>query len=484
MAMQATDTPTRRLADFIAATRPPAAARQRAAVAFCDTVGVMLAGVPETAATLIRSMAAAAGPIGQTAAGPCRILGTADRGGPEDAALANGVAAHALDYDDMCFVSLAHPSCALVPAALAAGELTAATGRTLLDAYIAGFEIECRLGSMMNPRHYHQRGWHCTSSIGTVGAAAAAARVLNLTAPATMHALGIAASLAGGLKENLGTMVKPLHAGMAARNGVMAARLAGAGFTASEQAIDGPQGYLAAMDSEHPAAALSDAIADLGSRWEILDTGITVKLYPSCAATHPPLDVLLDLRHRHGLAAEDIAAIDVDVDSMTPRLLIHERPSTALEAKFSMPFCAAAAMVFGHPAIDTFAVAPIGDARVQALLPRVTLRANPAFDAAAPLSQARVTIRLHDGRTFAGQANGARGYPGRLSTEELETKFLACARRSLAPAAAAAALAAVRAIEENGDVRTLTEACATKNSMPGPHGGTNGGKGLFEDADD
>ena len=309
------------------------------------------------------------------------------------------MAAHALDYDDMCFVSLAHPSCALVPAALAAAELVQAPGRPVLEAYVVGFEIECRLGAIMNPRHYHLRGWHCTSSIGTIGAAAAAARVLGLHPMATAHALGIAASAACGLKENIGSMVKPLHAGMAARNGVMAARLAQDGFTASEQAIDGPQGYLTAMDSEQPASALAEALADLGARWEILDSGITVKLYPSCAATHPPLDALLDLQRRHGFTAEDVEAVDVEVDSMTPRLLIHERPSTGLEAKFSMPFCAAAALVFGHPAVDTFDVAHIGDPRVQALLPRVALRADPAFDAAAPLSQAQVTVRLRDGRS-------------------------------------------------------------------------------------
>jgi 2-methylcitrate dehydratase PrpD len=127
----------------------------------------------------------------------------------------------------------------------------------------------------MNPRHYHARGWHCTSSIGTLGAAAAAARILKLSPAAAAHALGIAASLACGLKENIGTMVKPLHAGAAARNGVMAARLAQQGFTASETALDGPQGYLAAMDSERPASERARD-PDFGKRWE-LDTGISVK---------------------------------------------------------------------------------------------------------------------------------------------------------------------------------------------------------------
>jgi len=449
----ATGNLTASMSEFVAGGEPPAAARGRAAIAVCDTVGVALAGAPEPAAQIIRAA------ITSESLGPCRILGTSHSASVRDAALANGVAVHALDFDDMCFVSMAHPSCALVPAALAAAELVGASGRALLDAYIVGFEVECRLGLIMNPRHYHARGWHCTSSIGTLGAAATAARVLGLSAPVTAHALGIAASLACGLKENIGTMVKPLHAGAAAQNGVMAAQLAQQGFTASEQAIDGPQGYLAAMDSEQPAAALVHAIADFGSRWEILDTGISVKLYPSCAATHPPLDVLLQLVRQHGFAADDVDAIDVEVDSMTPRLLIHARPATALEAKFSMPFCAAAAIVFGHPTIDTFDVAHIHDARVQGVMPRVTLHANPAFDAAAPLSQARVAVRLRDGRTLTAQADGARGYPGRLTDEELAAKFIGCAVRSLPRAAADRAFAALRNIESTANVRTLTTLC-------------------------
>jgi 2-methylcitrate dehydratase PrpD len=374
---------------------------------------------------------------------------------PDHAALANGVAAHALDYDDMCFVSLAHPSCALVPAALAAAELVQAPGRAVLEAYVVGFEIECRLGAIMNPRHYHLRGWHCTSSIGTIGAAAAAARVLGLHPTATAHALGIAASAACGLKENIGSMVKPLHAGMAARNGVMAARLAHDGFTASEQAIDGPQGYLTAMDSDQPASALADAIADLGARWEIMDSGVTVKLYPACAATHPPLDVLLDLQRRHGFTAEDVEAIDVEVDSMTPRLLIHERPSTGLEAKFSMPFCAVAAVVFPRIGIDTFTPESILHSDVQALMPRVTLRANAEFDTAAPLSQARVAVRLRDGREWSQHADGARGYPGRLTDEELSAKFEDCAARALGPSGAGHAWGALTSWLAGNDGRDL-----------------------------
>ena len=438
-----------RIAEFVTRAIPPATARERAAAAIRDTIGVILAGAVERASRIVQAMAA------QDGRGPCRILGTRERTSPELAALANGVAAHALDYDDMCFVSLAHPSCALVPAALAAAELTRAPGRSLTEAYVVGFELECRLGTVMNPRHYHQRGWHCTSSIGTLGAAAAAARILGLDADATGYALGIAASAACGLKENLGTMVKPLHAGMAARNGVMAARLAQQGFTASEQALDGAQGYLAAMDSQHQA--LDFAVADLGSRWEITQTGITVKLYPSCAATHVALDTLLDMKRCEGFSARDVDAIAVEVDSITPRLLIHERPATGLEAKFSMPFCAAAALVYGQLGIDTFDVDRIQEPVIQALLPRVTMRVNTAFDAKTSMSQARVTVRLRDGRIYSQCGDGARGYPGRLTGEELRTKFTGCARRTMRQEAADHAWLALKEMESIDDVRQLTE---------------------------
>jgi len=436
------------ITDFIHGARVPPEASARAATALKDTIGVMLAGVGEPAARIAQAMASEDG------VGTCRVLGTSLQTSPELAALANGVSAHSLDYDDMCFVSLAHPSCALVPAILATGELVHARSSALLDAYVIGFELECRLGNVMNPRHYHQRGWHCTSSIGTVGAAAAAARMLGLGAQATQHALGIAASSACGLKENIGSMVKPLHAGMAARNGVMATRLAQRGFTASPHAIDGPQGYLVAMDSERDS--LDAAVGDLGIRWEILHTGVTVKLYPSCAATHPPLDALIAMKRREQITADQVRAIDVEVDSMTPRLLIHPDPVTGLEAKFSMPFCAAAAIVYDRIGIDTFDVDHIRNPTVQALMKHVTLRANEEFDKGAPLARARVSVYLREERVVSQAVDGARGYPGRLTNEELATKFAGCATRTLSESAANAAWAALISLNAITDVRELT----------------------------
>jgi 2-methylcitrate dehydratase PrpD len=442
------------LAEFIANAAPPAAARQRAAAAFLDTVGVTLAGATEPPAKVVQQVVATAG------TGGSHVLGTAIRSTPAAAALANGTAAHALDYDDMCFVSLAHPSAPLVPAALATAEQRGASGCAALDAYVLGFEIEARLGRQMHPRHY-QRGWHATSTLGTLGAAAAASRLLRLDRHASAHALAIASSAASGLKENFGTMVKPLHAGLAAHNGVLAALLAEGGLTGSELALDGPQGFLAAMDGAH--TDLGDAAADLGRRWEILETGITVKLYPSCAGTHPALDALLLLRHRERYTSDDVESIEVDVDSITPTILIHARPATGLEGKFSMPFCAAAAVVHGRVGIDTFEPAALNDPAVRELMPRVTLRVDPAFDGAAPpLTQSRVTVRLRDGRTFTQMARGARGYPDQpASDDELATKFRACARRTLSEAATERALAALTNLETAPDLGGVTELLAS-----------------------
>lgn len=421
-----------RMAAFVARAEAPAEARSRAATAVCDTVGVALGGFHEPAAAIVRQMVEAETgklkPAGYL--GPCSLWGSDIRTSAPQAALANGTAAHALDFDDMCFVSLAHPSAPLVPAVIAVGEYASATGRAVLDAYAIGFEIQARLGRLMNPRHY-QRGWHCTSTLGVMSAAAGSCRLLGLDVPQVAHAIGIAASSASGLKENFGTMVKPLHAGLAARDGVMAAMLAKAGFTASASAVDGPQGYLHVLDSQRDD--LEREVSDLGTRWEILDTGITVKLYPSCAGTHPTLDALLDLRSTHGFAAADVDRIDVDVDPIVPTILIYDRPTSALEAKFSLQFCAAAAVVFGRVGIDTFDEPALGDDRVAAMMTRVTMRVDHALGVGKPaLTEARVRVSLKNGTELTQDAHGARGYPANpAAAPELRAKFLACAARVL-----------------------------------------------------
>ena len=445
------------LAGFVTTAQPPAAARARAAAAILDTIGVTLAGAVEPAARIVQAtIFEGGGRVFRPGGGEgCAVLGTNLRASAPDAALANGTAAHALDYDDMCFVSLAHPSAPLVPALLATGEMHASSGVSVLDAYVIGFEIEARFGRLMNPRHY-QRGWHCTSTLGVLGAAAAASRLGALDAASVAHALGIAASSASGLKDNFGSMVKPLHAGLAARDGVLASLLAAGGLTASANALDGSQGFLHAMDSERQD--LAGEIEDLGTRWEILDTGITTKLYPSCAATHPPLDALLELRAEEHLTPDTIESIDVDVDRITPTVLLYAQPANTLEAKFSLQFCAAAAIADGRVGVDTFSQDRLADPALRALMERVHMGVDEALGRnAPPLTEARVHVRLRGGRTLVREVKGARGTPDRpASPAEMDAKFMACATRALPAQQAAEALECLKRFEELADVRELS----------------------------
>ena len=414
-------------------------------------MGVALAGSVEPVARHVRDVARAEG-----GASRCGILGVTDRTGAGWAALANGTAAHAHDFDDMCFVSMAHPSAPLVAAGLPVAELAGAGGAALLDAYCVGFEIEAVLGRVMNPTHYEQ-GWHATATLGTIGAAATAARLLGQDAPTVAHTMAIAASEASGLKESFGTMVKPLQAGLAGRNGVLAALLAGAGLTASDRMIDGSQGLLVAMQARRHE--LGDAGAALGQVWEIVDGGITVKLYPSCAGTHPSIDTLLDLRAEHRFVADQVDRIEIGVDAVTPTVLIHDRPTSGLEGKFSLHFCAAAAVARGRVDIETFETAGLADPVIRALLPRVTMRVDPSVGVdQPPLTEAVVTVRLVDGRSFERRVRGARGYPTRPPTaEELDRKFRACAERAVPPAATGAALDWLHTMERQPRVAALTE---------------------------
>ena len=443
-----------RFGEFVANAAVPQAARVAARDAVLDTVGVALAGAAEPAAVRVRDVVCAEGGTSR-----CSILGSNIRTGAGWAALANGTAAHALDFDDMCWVSLAHPSAPLVAAGLAAAELVEAGGTALLDAYCVGFEVEAVIGRVAHPRHY-ERGWHPTATLGSIGAAAAAARLLGQDATTATRSLAIAASEASGIKESFGTMVKPLQAGLAGRNGVLAAQLAATGFTASEHALDGPQGLLVAMQSRE--SSFGDAGAALGQQWEIVEGGITVKLYPSCAGTHPTIDTLLDLRAEHDFTAEMVTAIEVAVDSVIPTVLLHDRPTSGLEGKFSLHFCAASAVTHGRVDISTFEPAGVSDPVTRALLPKVSMRVDPLLGRdQPPLTEAVVTVRLVDGRSFERHARGARGYPEQpASDEERDRKFLGCAERSMPHPLAAEALAWLRALEQQSRVAGFAELLA------------------------
>jgi len=443
---------TAHLAEFVTKSRwedCPAEAVDIARRAILDCLGVMLAGSIEPAARIVAEVARAEG--GSPLA---TVVGTPLRTGTVWAALANGTAAHALDFDDTNFAMLGHPSAPVLSAALAAGELVMADGRALVHAFLLGFEVETTMASVMNPPHY-EKGFHATGTLGTMGAAAAAARLLGLDAAQTRAALAVAASQASGLKENFGTMTKPFHAGHAARSGVLSALLARDGFTASEQAIEGPQGYFAVLSAGKRDEQVLDS---LGAPWKILETGVAVKPYPSCACTHSIIDSALELQRTHRIRPEQVAQVTVGVNAAVPRILIHGNPRSGLEAKFSGEFSAAAALCDGRVGIATFRDDKTDDPAIRELMTRVRLVVDPEIPGDLERHMwTRVTVRLRDGREVAIAPRPVPGHPGLpLSMDQLREKFMDCARIVLPEDRADSVRQMVEQLDGCPDLRSLT----------------------------
>jgi len=441
-----------RLAEFVVKTSLadcPTEAVVQVRRAALDTLGVMLAGASEPVASIVRRVVRAEGAITLAT-----VVGTTLKTSPGWAALANGAAGHAHDFDDTNFALLGHPSVPLLSTALAAAEAEMADGRALVLGYVVGFEVDVALGTALNPDHY-TRGWHATSSIGTLGCTAAAARIMGLDVVQTRNALAIAASHASGLKENFGSMTKPYHAGHAARNGILAAQLAREGLTASETALEGRQGYVAAFGASH---GLDQALEGLGHAWHLLGSGIAVKPYPSCALTHSAIDALIDLRAEHRLRPRDIVAVQVGVNRVVPDVLAHPRPTTALERKFSLQFCAAAALVEGRVDFGSFRDGEVANPEVRELMGRITMVVDPGLpEGVEQHAWSRMTVRLRDGRTLSPEARGARGHPATpLSDAALREKFLACATTVLPADEAEGVAEQLAHLEDIPDIRALT----------------------------
>jgi 2-methylcitrate dehydratase PrpD len=443
---------TSHLAEFITKSRwedcPPEAV-EAAHRAILDCLGVMLAGSVEPAARIVAEVARAEG--GSPLA---TVVGTPLRTGAVWAALANGTAAHALDFDDTNFAMLGHPSAPVLSAALAAGELALADGRALVHAFLLGFEVETSMAAVVNPPHY-EKGFHATGTLGTMGAAAAASRLLGLDAGQTRAALALGASQASGLKENFGTMTKPFHAGHAARSGVLSALLARDGFTASDQAIEGPQGYFAVLGAGKREEQALDA---LGAPWKILESGVAVKPYPSCACTHSIIDSALELRRTHGITPEQVAEVTVGVNAAVPRILIHSRPRSGLEAKFSGEFSAAAALCEGHVGLATFRDDKVEVPAIADLMKRVRLVVDPAIPGDMERHMwTRVIVRFRDGHEVSLGPRPVPGHPGLpLSMDQLREKFMDCARIVLPEDRADSVRQMVEALDACPDLRSLT----------------------------
>lgn len=430
------------------ATAIPADVRAAGLRSVLDTLGVTLAGTAEPVVRIVAAELAGT-------AGPATLLGLGRATGAPEAALVNGTAAHAIDYDDVHSHVRGHPSACVLPAALATVEYAGSTGGGLLDAYLIGIEVACRVGTALGPSHA-AHGFHSTSTLGVLGAAAAAARALGLDRATTSAALGIAASSASGLRRNFGTMTKPLHAGNAARDGVVAALLARAGVGAANDVL---ASFVAAFS---PGDGDPGAIRGFGEPWAVVDPGMTIKKYPCCNRAHRAVDAVLDIVRALDVSAADVAAVEVrmpagQVDAaghVGP--LIHPVPHTGLEAKFSMPYVVAAAVVDRGLPIAAFTDDGVRRPEVRELLARV----RPVNRADAG-DHVEVVMTLRDGRTCGRIVRHARGDPrggAPLGRDELTAKYADCASLVLGPESVASSVGLLERLDSLADVRELTAA--------------------------
>lgn len=458
--------PTRALATFVADAPPfGAEATTAAAAAVADLVACLLAGHDDPAT--VRVEAAARG----WSTGAATVVGRADGLAVPDAALVNGVAAHALDFDDNFGPSAGHASAALVPALLALAESRDAGTAALLDAYLVGLEALTLVGDALTITHY-ERGWHSTSTIGTIGAAAAGARLLGLDAGAAARAIGLSTSMAGGSKAQFGTMAKPLHAGLAARNGLTAALLAAAGVTAAPEMLAGPWSFAdhfrgAGRDPDYAAGVDRLAAVAAGKTPPaILAHGLKPKIHPNCASVHAALDAVLDLRREHGFAAADVESIETIVRELTLRNLMHPRPVDPMQARFSMPYGIAAALAGGgRLSLADFRPAAIGRPAVRELMKRVSMRVHgPGAEIAAAEvtgEPAQVVVTLRDGRRWTRTRLQQRGMLADPPTaEDRRAKLADCLAGTPFEARRAAIEAALAGLATDTPVRALTRLIA------------------------
>jgi len=389
---------------------------------FIDTIATMIAGRDEPVVRIVREFVASRrSPLEEA-----RLLFGAHRAASADAALVNATAGHALDFDDVALGG--HPSTVLVPAVLAEGERLDASGADAVRAYLVGYEVWAELFSR-EPDAYHLKGWHPTAVLGTLGAAAAVAHLNRLPVGQCGHAIAIAASMASGLVANFGPMTKPLHAGRAASLGIEAVRLAAAGLTAAPDAIEHRAGYLSALSPKGNADRESTA-SGLGKKLRILDYGLSIKKYPTCYATHRVIDGVLDIAGAQGIRSGDVRQVRAAIGGAQASMLRNHSPVTGLEAKFSLEFAVASALVARKVGLSELTDAFVSTPAVRELMSKVTIS---TVDTTCPIEPVfaltdRVEIELNDGRKFdSGEIRFARGnsmLP--LDAADLRTKFLDC----------------------------------------------------------
>jgi 2-methylcitrate dehydratase PrpD len=430
-----------------------------------DGLGVMLAGSATQGSGILRDHIQSSRQTEEATAFATQPFRTS----AASAALLNGSSGHALDFDDTqlsttpdrIFGLLTHPTMPPLAAALAVGEQQRVSGMQFLEAFLTGFEVECKIAEAIHPHHY-KKGFHSSGTVGTFGAMAATAKLLGLDAGATAHAIAIAASMASGIRVNFGTMTKPLHMGRAAQNGVVAADLAARGFTGGRDALDGPWGFFQVLsfgDGFDPARI----VGVLGNPHSIISPGVSIKPYPCGVLGHPSMDAMRALVMTHDVKPEQIRAIRLRAGSNILNPLRYKVAKSELEAKFSPPFMLSAIALRRKAGIREFSDEFVLSAPVQQMMARVETILDPQIEARGfEKIRSTVEVDLTDGRTLVQAADERyRGGPDRPFTrEELHEKFTDCAALVLPPAAMTRALEAVESIESLPDITELVRILA------------------------
>lgn len=424
----------------------PALAVARACIT--DGLGVMLAG--STTAVFAQSA------MLPRLAGECCLADGSARVDARSAAQSNGAAGHALDFDDTCYAGIVHGTAAVLPAVLAAAQEADADGARLLEAFVAGVETEYALGVALTDSLY-ERGFWATATLGVIGAAAGAAKLLGLDARATANAIRLAANQPMGLRVTHGANAKPYLCGVAARTGVEAAYAARAGIAGQPGTFERPRGYAGALNG---GVLDTRAIEMLGSRYALVDPGVAFKLRPMCSAMQAAVEAVIALRAEHDWTAAQVESVICHGTSLVVASLPYRYPSQPGEAQFCMPFAIACTLLHGDVRIEHLNDATLADPILQRLMQRVQLLEDqtlaPPGQACACPEAARVEIRLADGRCLSHTVLAAEGMPQRPASEHtMHEKFMACALYALAPEQARALWDFLQRLEHQPGVRRL-----------------------------
>ncbi|HEY2593077.1 MAG TPA: MmgE/PrpD family protein, partial [Chloroflexota bacterium] len=448
-----TTSATEAIADFACGATfadAPDALYERATRAFIDTIGVAIAARHEGCFTILAETLG----LGRTT-GDATVLPTRTRASAAQAAFVNGTAGHALDYDDVADEIHGHPSIVLVAPLLAVAEARHATGRQLLEAYALGFDVSCAVARGLPVEPHYLRGWHATATVGILGAVAAAGHLLGLDQLTIQQALGIAGSMAGGSRQNFGTMTKPLHAGLASRDAVLATQLAANGFTADPHQLEGRIGYFQMFGAD---PQLDEVQGALERPSVLLARGLSVKKFPCCFGTHRMANAALTLQAA-GLRAADVSAIDVSVSPGGLEAIIHHQPKTGLQGKFSGEYVVAACLLDGRVGLSTFSDEAVCRSSAQDLLSRVTIREAkvPPFGAQEfDHAYATLDVALRDGSRLRQRCDIPAGDArAPLTDAELDAKFRDCVAFSESGWDADALLSRLWALRDAEDVATL-----------------------------